>query len=495
MEKEKTRRTISDDTNSRFNQGGSILNTLNTMSEENTAEAVPNESAITKNMSLEKGHERSGLDVIMSLTDSDDVTERNGLTEKNEVTEQSNMIHGDEEIVRNGMMDLMTAIDAINDRCDVNDQRKVTQHLQVSKNSKFSAESRENSDKRAASKQGSRVNGSSSTSLELIDAGDLSTYLSNIWEFQALTSDQERYAVIAQPQAFDDLELPPSLECQPYPVKCSESKKQTGKDLVLNAGGKTPVAILHEYCQRVLKTKPVYLSSECENADTPFMAEVQIGEIKYGSGIGSSKKLARQIAAESTLEVLLPGVYTKIRDYQISEAELEFFDKVDILDPRLPEFCSKTTLPNPSQILEECLKRNQGICSSPIQFKTVCGQNRSLSFQITCGKHSATGPCKNKRLGKQLASQQILKKLHPHLDKWGALIRIYCDRPSGSIKKYKQDDSTSLGQRDNGSDMNQNIDLLGRLKSEMRKLHSEIKNNKTIESKNRSTEPVFTVDM
>lgn len=323
MEKEKTRRTISDDTNSRFNQGGSILNTLNTMSEENTAEAVPNESAITKNMSVEKGHERSGLDVIMSLTDSDDVTKRNGLTEKNDVTEQSNMIHGDEEIVRNGMMDLMTAIDAINDRCDVNNQIKVTQHLQVSKNSKFSAESRENSDKRAASKQGSRVNGSSSTSLELIDAGDLSTYLSNIWEFQALTSDQERYAVIAQPQAFDDLELPPSLECQPYPVKCSESKKQTGKDLVLNAGGKTPVAILHEYCQRVLKTKPVYLSSECENADTPFMAEVQIGEIKYGSGIGSSKKLARQIAAESTLEVLLPGVYTKIRDYQISEAELE----------------------------------------------------------------------------------------------------------------------------------------------------------------------------
>lgn len=34
--------------------------------------------------------------------------------------------------------------------------------------------------------------------------------------------------------------------------------------------------------------------------------------------------------------------------------------------------------------------RNQGICSSPIQFKTVCGQDRSLSFQITCGKHSAT---------------------------------------------------------------------------------------------------------
>ena len=34
--------------------------------------------------------------------------------------------------------------------------------------------------------------------------------------------------------------------------------------------------------------------------------------------------------------------------------------------------------------------RNQGICSSSIQFTTVCGQDRSLSYQITCGKHSAT---------------------------------------------------------------------------------------------------------
>ena len=219
-------------------------------------------------------------------------------------------------------MDLVTASDGVTDRCDVTDQSSVTQHPQVVGNFNFS-ESGESSDVRAVSKQESRVNGSSSTTVELIDAGDLGTYLASIWEFQALTSDQERYAVIAQPQLVDDLELPPSLECQAYPVKCPENKRQTGKDCLLNAGGKTPVAILHEYCQRVLKTKPVYLSSECENADTPFLAEVQIGEIKYGSGIGSSKKLARQIAAESALQVLLPGVYTKIRDYQISEAELE----------------------------------------------------------------------------------------------------------------------------------------------------------------------------
>ena len=303
MEKEKSTSRISGDTNLRsslVNQGGSILNTLNTMSGENTAEGIPNETATAENVSVGESHERNGLDVIMSITDTENVTERIGVTGKDDLTVR------DEGIV--------TASDGVTDRCDVTDQSSVTQHPQVVGNSNFS-ESGESSE--------SRVNGSSSTTLELIDAGDLGTYLSSIWEFQALTSDQERYAVITHPQVVDDLELPPSLECQPYAVKCSENKRPTGKDFLLNAGGKTPVAILHEYCQRVLKTKPVYLSSECENADTPFLAEVQIGEIKYGSGIGSSKKLARQIAAESALQVLLPGVYTKIRDYQISEAQLE----------------------------------------------------------------------------------------------------------------------------------------------------------------------------
>ncbi|PFX19331.1 microprocessor complex subunit DGCR8-like [Stylophora pistillata] len=327
--------------------------------------------------------------------------------------------------------------------------------------------------------------------LELLDIGELGSYLSTIWEFQTLTSEQERYAVMALPQTEDDVELPSSLECLSYSVKGAENGKSPSKYCLLNAGGKTPVAILHEYCQRILKSKPVYLASESASSDSPFVAEVQIDGIKYGSGTGSSKKIARQIAAESTLEVLLPGMFKKIRDYQISDAELEFFDQVDILNPRLFEFCSKTSLPSPSQILEECLRRNQGICSS-IEFKTVCGQNKSLSFIITCGKHTATGPCKNKRNGKQLASQHILKKLHPHLEKWGALIRIYCDRPTGSIKKYKKDDSETANEK-SGGNSSTNTDLLERLKSEMRKMYSENENANRMDAMDKPAEPVFTV--
>lgn len=118
--------------------------------------------------------------------------------------------------------------------------------------------------------------------MELLDIGELGSYLSTIWEFQTLTSEQERYAVMALPQTEDDVELPSSLECLSYSVKGAENGKSPSKYCLLNAGGKTPVAILHEYCQRILKSKPVYLASESASSDSPFVAEVQIDGIKYG---------------------------------------------------------------------------------------------------------------------------------------------------------------------------------------------------------------------
>lgn len=379
------------------------------------------------------------------------------------------------------------------EKCYANDKDNITQHPQITENAHDYSE-QVSSVKNISEEQQESTDSckKTPTSLELLDVGELGIYLSNLWEFHTLTSEQERYAVMPLPHTVDDLELPSSLECVSYPVKGSENGKSSGKDYLLNAGGKTPVALLHEYCQRFLKSKPVYLASECASSDSPFVAEVQIDGIKHGSGAGSSKKIARQIAAESTLEVLLPGTFKKIRDYQISDAELEFFDKVDILNPRLYEFCSKTSLPSPSQVLEECVRRNQGICSS-IEFSTFCEQDKSLVFIITCGKHTAKVPCKNKRIGKQLASQHILKSLHPHLEKWGALMRIYCDRPTGSIKKYKKDDNDTANEKA-GSDSSANTNLLERLKSEMRKLSSENEKGKT-DSLNKPADPVFTVTL
>lgn len=304
------------------NKGASILNALN-MGEKSSNEETTNESGDTKQSSVitDEGHEKNGLDVVMSVADTSSVTDSNSLTTVDGVKMMNGLSETD-DLLQNGCM---------------TDADDVTQHSKVVEDSTHSGKD-DKSGKETSLGHKKPVRGSVLSIpplLDLIDSKELGSYLSNIWEFQPLTHDQEKNAVIFQPQVEDDLELPASLECQPYALKAPENAKQSGKDLMLNAGGKTPVAILHEYCQRALKTKPVYLTSECENADKPFMSEVQIDGIKYGSGTGSNKKLAKQIAAECTLEVLLPGVFKKVRDLQISEAELEVGASCNVLTQRM----------------------------------------------------------------------------------------------------------------------------------------------------------------
>lgn len=42
---------------------------------------------------------------------------------------------------------------------------------------------------------------------------------------------------------------------------------------------------------------------------------------------------------------------------------------------------------------------------------------------------------KNKRVGKQLASQKILQMLHPHVKNWGSLLRMYGRENNKMVKK------------------------------------------------------------
>lgn len=56
---------------------------------------------------------------------------------------------------------------------------------------------------------------------------------------------------------------------------------------------------------------------------------------------------------------------------------------------------------------------------------------------------------KNKRVGKQLASQKILQLLHPHVKNWGSLLRMYGRESSKMVKQVtgplSQPCSTHLG--------------------------------------------------
>ena len=59
----------------------------------------------------------------------------------------------------------------------------------------------------------------------------------------------------------------------------------------------------------------------------------------------------------------------------------------------------------------------------------------NLSMHLLCALPAG----KNKRVGKQLASQKILQMLHPHVKNWGSLLRMYGRESNKMVKKVRMD--------------------------------------------------------
>lgn len=186
----------------------------------------------------------------------------------------------------------------------------------------------------------------------------------------------------------------------------------------MNPNGKSYICILHEYVQHALKKQPSYEFKELENAATPYAAIVSISDLRYGTGFGSSKKQAKSEAARETLEILIPEMRDKIVAEKKSNPsaygaqpykDLSVFDEIRIEDPRVTEFCNKTTEPTPHAILTTCLQRNFGLGEIKIDYQVHTGRRKLNEFTMTVGKHKKTVICRNKREGKQMASQAILQ--------------------------------------------------------------------------------------
>lgn len=130
--------------------------------------------------------------------------------------------------------------------------------------------------------------------------------------------------------------------------------------------------------------------------------------MEYGSGFGSSKKQAKANAARKTLEILIPQMRDKISGDATGEpssgnagrtikasrgntdADLSFFDEISIIDPRVAEFCAKTTEPSPHAILITCLQRNFGLGDMHIKYSVNTLKHQRNEFTMRVGKHEAT---------------------------------------------------------------------------------------------------------
>ena len=195
--------------------------------------------------------------------------------------------------------------------------------------------------------------------------------------------------------------------------------------------------------QHAWKKQPSYEFKELENSATPYLATVSINNLKYGTGYGNvqhglkkhlksflkffpsgtSKKQAKSEAARETLEVLIPEMREKISGIDKNsgsgsttvggnkpqEQDLSVFDEIRIEDPRVSEFCSRVSEPLPHSILLTCLQRNYGLGNIQVKYDVNTVKHKKNEFTMTVGTHTAKVYCKNKRDGKQRASQAILQ--------------------------------------------------------------------------------------
>ncbi|KAG0722065.1 Microprocessor complex subunit DGCR8 [Chionoecetes opilio] len=201
----------------------------------------------------------------------------------------------------------------------------------------------------------------------------------------------------------------------------------------MNPKGKSYVCILHEYVQHALKKQPKYVFKEMENAATPSAAFIIINDLQYSTGYGSSKKQAKIEAAKATLEILLPELGRRSGRSPTPRT-------MRISHPRVPELCNKTSELSPYSILLNCLQRNFGLNGANIDSRLVTQKNQKNEFVMSVGKHTVQVQCKNKKDGKQRASQAILQKLHPHISSWGSLLRLYGSMSMQTMREKKAEE-------------------------------------------------------
>nr|QEI10606.1 pasha [Myzus persicae] len=278
--------------------------------------------------------------------------------------------------------------------------------------------------------------------------------------------------------------LPDSTKLISFPVQTEDHDKRCNRrrEWIMNPNGKSYVSILHEYLQQALKTQPWYEFKELENTETPYSATVVLNDVQYGVGLGNSKKQAKLNAAQATLDILIPEMKNKIDSDIKNQRDPVIFDQIKVTDPRITEFCAKTTEPSPYAMLLVCLQRNFGECEIGIEYKLNNRRRMLNQCTMMVGKHTASVACKNKRDGKQKASQVILGLLHPHIDNWGSLLRLYGNRSIKNAKEKKQEEQ-EITQLQSKAAVNQpNFAILNKLKEEMLKIRDQRKLKETNET-------------
>lgn len=319
-----------------------------------------------------------------------------------------------------------------------------------------------------------------------LEITDLREYCKKVFNFKTHTfvpfktwSERRKFAKKKKEERRQRPTLPVGTKLLKFPIQNPDGSGSHSKgEWIINPNGKSYVCILHEYVQQVLKKQPTYEFKELENPATPYSATVFIGEMQYGTATGTSKKLAKVEAAKATLEVLIPEMREKVENDKFGtvsstsqNSHLSIFDEIGVEDPRVTEFCAKTTEPPPYTILLTCLKRNIGLGDVQVKYEMNALKKKENEFTMSVGKHTAKVICKNKREGKHRAAQAILQALHPNVNSWGSLLRMYGNSSVKNAKEKKQEEHEITVLQSRASLNSPNFAILNKLREEMTKLN------------------------
>ena len=211
------------------------------------------------------------------------------------------------------------------------------------------------------------------------------------------------------------------------------------KILNFNIADKTGVTIISEYCQTVYHCKPTFESSTDVNGNqSTFTSTCVIESKQYATATASSKKESKNIAALKTLEMLLPG-FNDLYHNALAPESNSYQRGLAITDDSIWQNYESFGSYEPQKLLQECIKRNNGITEDKYYFEFEVVEHNKISYTMGYGEHRAQGKVKNKKLAQQQGAQRMLASIHPEMIKWGEVIDKYGTKMADEISTFNKE--------------------------------------------------------
>ncbi|XP_055342146.1 LOW QUALITY PROTEIN: microprocessor complex subunit DGCR8-like [Paramacrobiotus metropolitanus] len=235
----------------------------------------------------------------------------------------------------------------------------------------------------------------------------------------------------------------------------------------LNPTNKTVVSILHEFVQHMKKTQPLYEFLEMPDSNAPYQAVVSIDGKEEGRGLGASKKQAKMAAAKEALLSMAPEMRA-IVGVTDGEEEEDIFHDIAIDDPRIWEISFKAGIPAPYEILTRALRRTHR--SEPIRIESKRLGHLKNEYTMTCGDLTIAVISQKRDAARHLCAQKLLKKIHPELQYYGQVLKMYGTAQQRHLQKKKEVQRTITDLQTKAKLGQPNWELLEKLKTEMAKV-------------------------